>query len=93
MKEIQENDNKDNPTQRGDPVTMKELNKVISKLKRGKSLGPDETPNEVLIEATTETRKIYLEMINHIHKEETIPQRWLEGNIKRLYKGKGIKGK
>ncbi len=93
VKEIQENHNKDDPTQGSEPITMKELNKVISKLKRGKSLGPDEIPNEVLIEATTETRKIYLEMINHIHKEEIIPQSWLEGNIKRLYKGKGIKGK
>ena len=32
-------------------------------------------------------------MINNVHEEESIPKSWLEGNIIRLYKGKGQKGK
>ena len=32
-------------------------------------------------------------MINNVHEEESIPKSWLKGNIIRLYKGKGQKGK
>ena len=63
------------------------------RLKRRKSLGPDKIPNEIFIEADPETRNIFCKMIKEIHSKEKIPESWLEGEIKRLYKGKGIKGK
>ena len=74
-------------------ITMKELNRAIRKLKRKKSLGPDNIPNEIFIESSVETRRIYLDIMNRIHSKEEIPPTWLNGHIIRLYKGKGTKGK
>ena len=74
-------------------ITDKEMETAIKKLKRTKSVGPDEIPNEIFIEADKHTKKILKETINRIHDTEEIPESWLEGHIKRLYKGKGKKGK
>ena len=76
-----------------EPIVIQELKGAIKKLKRRKSLGPDKIPNEIFIEADSETRNIFCKMIKEIHSKEKIPESWLEGEIKRLYKGKGIKGK
>ena len=70
-----------------------ELNKAIKKLKQKKAIGPDEIPNEAFIEADADTRQIYLSSLNHINSKMEIPSAWQEGEIVRLYKGKGIKGK
>ena len=77
----------------GKTITEKEMEYTIKRLKRNKSLGPDKIPNEIFIEANKETKKIYQEIMNTVYKQETIPERWQEGEIKRLYKGKGQKGK
>ena len=74
-------------------INIKDFNSVIKKLKRKKSLGPDRIPNEIFIEGTPETRKILKAMIEKAHESENIPQAWEEGEIIRLYKGKGTKGK
>ena len=74
-------------------IDTKELNTAIKKLKRKKSTGPDNIPNEAFIEADQETRTIYQATINKITKTETIPQEWQEGEIITMYKGKGIKCK
>ena len=71
----------------------KELNLAIKKLKRKKASGPDQIPNEIFIEANPGTRQIYLESMNTINKEMSIPPLWQEGELIRLYKGKGLKGK
>ena len=84
---------KKNKGETEDKITLEELNKAIKRLKRNKSLGPDQIPNEIFIEANRQTRLIYLEVINKIHNTETIPKDWREGELKRLYKGKGRKGK
>lgn len=73
--------------------SAKELDTVISKLKRRKATGPDNIPNEIFLEADKETKEIYLEHYNSINETMEIPEEWQKGNIKRLYKGKGIKGK
>ena len=73
--------------------TKKELNKAIKSLKRNKAMGPDKIPNEVFIEADDNTKHLYLEVINKIMTLNEIPQQWTEGTLKRLYKGKGKKGK
>ena len=72
---------------------MDELNASIKSLKRGKSSGPDKIPNEIFIEANEQTRRIYLDALNKVYNEEQIPQGWQEGEIIRIYKGKGQKGK
>ena len=74
-------------------ITYKELQNAIKKIKRKKSLGPDGMPNELFIEANETTRRTLLNTINKIHQDENIPNSWLQGNIIRLYKGKGTKGK
>ena len=63
------------------------------KLKRKKSLGPDDIPNETFIEANKKTRDIFREAFNRIHVKDEIPKSWQLGHILRLYKGKGTKGK
>ena len=91
MKEFQENYRK--PGTEHEPITNKEIDAAIKKPKRKKSLGPDELPNEIFIEADQETRNILCDIIREVHTKEKIPHSWLEGEIKRLYKGKGVKCK
>ena len=74
-------------------ISDKEIQNAIKKLKRKKSLGPDKLPNEIFIEAEAETRKVLKTMIEKAHKSENIPEEWAEGEIIRIYKGKGQKGK
>ncbi len=74
-------------------ITTEELNKAIKQLKRGKSCGPDDIPNEIFLEASPAVRKIILKTLNDIATSQNIPGKWQEGEIKRLYKGKGNKGK
>ena len=40
-----------------EPITLQEVNKCIKQLKRGKSNGPDNIPNEALIEANHANNK------------------------------------
>ena len=76
-----------------EPITEQELNHVIKALKRKKSTGPDHIPNEAFIEATRGTRRIYRKILNKIAEKQEIPTKWQEGEIVRIYKGKGTKGK
>jgi hypothetical protein len=69
------------------------VNKVINSLKRNKSNGPDNIPNEALIEANDTTREIIRRVLNNILQEQDIPDHWQVGTITRLYKGKGTIGK
>ena len=75
------------------PFTYEELDKCIKKLKTRKSTGPDNIPNEAIIKADITTREIYLTILNEIYCNESIPTEWQEGEIIRIYKGKGEKGK
>ena len=71
---------------------MKELEIAIRSLKTRKCPGPDNIPNEIFSKSSKATRYIYL-MFNKILRKREIPPQWLNGNITRLYKGKGTKGK
>ena len=74
-------------------ITEEELNKTIKMLKKNKATGPDQIPNEIFTNANRETKAIYTQTINQILHTSNIPKQWLEGEITRLYKGKGKKGK
>ena len=76
-----------------DKINIKEMNQTIKKLQRNKSTGPDDIPNELFIEANEETKETLKAMIENVHNNEEIPPAWAEGEIIRLYKGKGQKGK
>ena len=73
--------------------TEEELTAAIKKLRRKKSTGPDDIPNELFIEADNNTKQIIMEAFNKINREMEIPQEWQKGEICRIYKAKGTKGK
>ena len=73
--------------------TTNELKKAVKSLKRGKANGPDNLPNELFIESNNATENIHRSMMNNILQTTEIPLQWKEGDLKRLFKGKGIKGK
>ena len=79
--------------QETEKFSMRELSPVLKQLSRGKSQGPDNIPNEALIETNKDTRRIFLRVFNKIYADGEIPKTWCEGNIIRIYKGKGKKGK
>ena len=71
----------------------KEIIDVIRSLKSGKAPGPDGIPNEAMKNCDMHTIDIYKNEMNKILQSMEIPQQWTEGSLKRLYKGKGTKGK
>jgi hypothetical protein len=74
-------------------ISPKEIKEVTKNLKKKKSNGPDDIPNEIIIEADDNTREIYRRVFNHILTTKEVPESWQLGEITRLYKGKGTKGK
>ena len=68
---------------------MEDLETVIKQLKKGKSPGPDEFVNELIINAGTNLKKNMLDMINTFWINEEIPQELYKTDVKTLYKGKG----
>ena len=85
--------NHDRDGQNEKPFNINELDNCIKTLKRRKSTGPDNIPNEIFIEADKNTKQIYLQMFNQIYANEEVPNEWQKGEIIRIYKGKGQKGK
>ena len=75
-----------------DEITIYELDSAIKQLQRRKAVGPDDIPNEALIESGKKMRKKILCIFNNIYRTEEIPQTWRQGKIIRIYKGKGKKG-
>ena len=73
--------------------TNLEVINVIKNLKAGKAPGPDGIPNEAMKYANNQTLHIYCNEMNKILKGMDIPEQWNEGSLKRLFKGKGVKGK
>jgi hypothetical protein len=92
-KNIIEWENLEEYNQTQPPITIEELNKIIKKLKKGKSCGPDEIPNDVFIMADDQTKQIYLTTLNKILQSQQIPENWQLGTVTRIYKNKGTKGK
>ncbi len=77
---------------KAEPVTEKEINTTVRNLKKGKSTGPDKIPNEAFTNATKQTLEIYRKAMNKIIETQEIPDQWQEGELIRIYKGKGTKG-
>ena len=75
------------------PFSKKEISTVIQQLKKGKAKGQDGIPNEMFIYANDKTKNIIQTELNKILESQNIPEQWTEGMLKRIYKGKGTKGK
>ncbi len=69
------------------------MERNIKQLKNNKATGPDRIPNEIFTNATYDLIYIYIQSINKIIQTHNIPSQWQEGEIIRLYKGKGTNGK
>ncbi len=74
-------------------ITENEMNKAIKRLKRNKAMGPDRIPNEALIETGPDARKQIIQVFNQTNRAKSMPELWQEGELNRIYKGKGKKGK
>ena len=66
-----------------------ELSKVLKTLKRGKAVGLDEIPGEVLTDCSKEVENAMLSAMNDIKKKHEIPKQWERVSITTIYKGKG----
>ena len=91
--QVKEWEQKDEYNQSQPPITLQEISQAIKKLKKGKSCGPDDIPNDVFIMASPQLKQIYLESLNQILQTQDIPPDWQMGSVTRIYKGKGTKGK
>ena len=75
------------------PITYCEVKKHIKTLKKNKAMGPDKIPNEAIMSMEEETLNTLTKLFNKILIKGEIPAKWKEGQIIRIYKGKGTKGK
>ena len=66
---------------------------AIRQLNKGKSVGPDDIPNEAIINMNKKNRDTLRQRLNEVYTTKQIPEEWREGEIIRIYKGKGTKGK
>ena len=76
-----------------DPILTTEITEAIHKLKNGKATGPDEISNEIFTKAEPQTIEVYRKALQTIADSRDIPEQWQKGQIIRLYKGKGKRGK
>ena len=68
------------------PLTLKELNNVLRKLKKKRSPGPDGITSEMLQHLDTTARLKLLEIFNHIWEEGRVPQIWKEAIMIPIHK-------
>ena len=74
-----------------DAISITELHIAIKKLKNNKACGLDRIENEYFKASADIMGPIYLDILNLVFKSGTIPESWLTGTIKPLYKKKGDK--
>ena len=68
------------------PLTLNELNKVLRKLKKKRSPGPDGITSEMLQHLDTTARLKLLEIFNHSWEEGRVPQIWKEAIMIPIHK-------
>ena len=73
------------------PFNDEELDKVILKLKKGRSAGIDGYPPELFINAGKGVRRSLLQLLNQIKETREIPDQWNLLEIVTIYKQKGCK--
>ncbi|VDI28266.1 Hypothetical predicted protein [Mytilus galloprovincialis] len=71
------------------PFSQDEILRCIKKLKNDKACGEDEIINEYIKSTSTQFICIYEKLFNIIFDKGLIPQSWLIGTIKPVYKNKG----
>jgi hypothetical protein len=72
-------------------ISKEEILKCIKKLKNNKTCGEDLVINEDIKSTTNTFIDIYEQLFNIIFETGIVPDNWLMGNIKPIYKNKGDK--
>ena len=72
-------------------ISKEEILKCIQKLKNNKACGEDLVINEYIKSTTNTFIDIYEQLFNIIFETGIVPDNWLMGNIKPIYKNKGDK--
>ena len=72
-------------------ISKEEILKCISKLKNNKVCGEDKVINEYIKSTTNTFIDIYEQLFNIIFETGIVPDNWLMGYIKPIYKNKGDK--
>ena len=70
-------------------ITKEEVTAGIKQLKRSKASGLDHIENEYLIEGCELLSPLLVELFNLVFEQSTLPDSWLTGIIKPIYKKKG----
>ena len=70
-------------------ITKDEIIKAINKLKRRKAVGVDKIENEYLIETRDLLLNFHFELFNLILETGILPENWLIGIIKPIFKNQG----
>ena len=73
------------------PFTLKELKKVVARLKNNKSPGVDGFPAELFKYAGDGVLKSLLSVLNKVKMNQDVPDQWNEVRIATIYKQKGSK--
>ena len=76
-------------TELNDEITLQEITKAINKLKRNKASGVDQVENDYIIDSVDILAPVYVEFFNLVLTTGTLPELWLNGIIKPIYKNKG----
>ncbi|KAK7485563.1 hypothetical protein BaRGS_00023251, partial [Batillaria attramentaria] len=71
------------------PITEEEVLTAIKTTKNGKAAGIDEIYNEYLKNSVPVMTSVYCRLFNKALDESVVPEDWVTGLIKPLYKGKG----
>lgn len=71
------------------PITEDEIKLAIKSLKNGKASGDDEIVNEFIKSSIANMLPIYVKLFNIVLDTGLIPDTWLSGIIKPIYKNKG----
>ena len=81
--------NLDSNTILNSKITLEEINQCIKHLKNGKACGEDKILNEYIKHSKHLFLPIYEKLFNIVFDSGIIPNAWLEGTIRPLYKNKG----
>ena len=71
------------------PITVEEISKCITKLNNSKAPGSDQILNEYIKYTKTQMLPLYAKLFNLILETGIIPEKWVEGMIKPIFKNNG----
>jgi hypothetical protein len=72
-------------------IIQEEILKCMKKFKNNKACGDDLVINEYIKSTTEKFIELYEKLLNLIFQSGVIPDSWLNGNMKPIYKNKGCK--